>query len=431
MKDLTKIILLLTIFLAGCSDERGTQSEIDHHFTIAVIPDTQNMVDYRHQKAEGFAIDSANLFIEQMEFIAANTKPNGGEIEFVTSVGDVWQHTDVYLDPEHEARGFPAILSDPRLGIENILTGLKEFELPLTRRGYNILAATGVPFGVAPGNHDYDTGYQYNPFPGDPDPRARISEEGLIPNRHVGGYLTFNDMFGPDSEYFSNKSWYIDSFHGGVNSAQIFKAGGYTFLHFSFEMQAGDDVLDWAQRVIDKNPGLPTMMSTHDYLNPSGERLPSPAYDFASVDPLGHNSAEDIWNDFIRKNDQIFMILSGHQIGQSLRIDKNDAGNSVYQILSDYQGRGMAANPPADQERITGIGDGWIRLMKFDTSGEVPKIDVRTYSTYYKKYSKEFENYVSWYRDMEQPDMADSEFLSADHYTLELRNFRNRFGEPK
>ena len=32
-------------------------------FTIAVIPDTQNYMDYTHQKAEGFAFDASEMFI--------------------------------------------------------------------------------------------------------------------------------------------------------------------------------------------------------------------------------------------------------------------------------------------------------------------------------------------------------------------------------
>lgn len=422
----TMLFFIATVLLVSCDK----QPDIDHQFTIAVIPDTQNMVDFMHQKQEGFPIDAAELFIEQMQFVADNTKSNGGEIEFVTSVGDVWQHLGIYLDDEHAARGFPAILFNPRLGIEKINKGINEFELPMARRGYNLLAYTGVPFGVAPGNHDYDTGYQYNPFTNDPDPRARIREANMVPNRHVGGYNTFNDVFGPDSRYFKGKDWYIDSFNGGVNSAQIFEAGGYKFLHFSFEMQAGDDVLSWAQNIIDAHPGIPTMMSTHDFLNPRGERMPSPVYDLALVDPLDHNSAEDIWNEWIKKNDQIFMILSGHQIGQAMRTDINDYGNNVFQILSDYQGRGMAANPPLDGSRITGLGDGWLRLMEFDTGLDVPIIKVRTYSTHYQRYANEFGDYAAWYRNLEQPNMSDKEFIEADHFEIELNDFKKRFGEP-
>ena len=35
-------------------------------FEIAMIPDTQNYVDYTHQQNEGFAIDASVQFIDQM-----------------------------------------------------------------------------------------------------------------------------------------------------------------------------------------------------------------------------------------------------------------------------------------------------------------------------------------------------------------------------
>ena len=114
------LFFIATVLLVSCDK----QPDIDHQFTIAVIPDTQNMVDFMHQKQEGFPIDAAELFIEQMQFVADNTKSNGGEIEFVTSVGDVWQHLGIYLDDEHAARGFQAILFNPRLGIEKINKGI-------------------------------------------------------------------------------------------------------------------------------------------------------------------------------------------------------------------------------------------------------------------------------------------------------------------
>ena len=49
----------------------------DKTFTIAVIPDTQNYLDYTHQKAEGFPFDANKLFIEQMQYIADNLESQG------------------------------------------------------------------------------------------------------------------------------------------------------------------------------------------------------------------------------------------------------------------------------------------------------------------------------------------------------------------
>ncbi|MBT5186256.1 MAG: serine/threonine protein phosphatase [Kordiimonadaceae bacterium] len=427
MINFHKGILLSVFILSSCAPA----PEVDPQFTIAVISDTQNYVDFSRQKNQGFPIDAADLFIEQMEYLAANTQARGGKIAFATSVGDVWQNYKIGVDDEHFDRGLRMLPRTQAWPASVVNAGVSDFELPLTRRGYDLLAGTGVPFSVAPGNHDYEKWWTVNPEPADLAAKANLIAEKTRPNTHVGGYGTFNGVFGPDSTYFKDKNWYISSFNGGVNSAQIFDAGGYSFLHFGFEMQAGDDVLAWAQSVIDQHPGFPTIMSTHDYLNPRGERLAAASMDLAKYDPLGHNSAEDIWNDFIKKNDQIFMILSGHQIGQATRIDKNEAGNDVYQLLSDYQGRGKAANPTSTPARQYATGDGWLRLMEFYMGGEVPSIKVRTYSTYYKAYSNEHTDYGASYREMEQPDMTDAEFNEADDFIITLGDFKTRFGDPK
>ncbi len=415
-----KCLLILSCMLFGCDNA----PEIDQQFTIAVIPDTQNYVDFTHQKNEGFAIDAAELFIEQMEYVAANTEARGGEIAFVTSVGDVWQNNEYGIDEEHFARGMRVIPYTDEMPREKLLAGIHEFELPLTRRGYDLIAKTGTPFSIAPGNHDYQYWWYVNPYPDDPGSATSLLTQDAPLDWHLGGYKIFTGVFGADSEYFNGKDWYVCSSKGGVNSAQIFEAGGYRFLHFAFEMQAGDDVLAWAQGVIDQHLGLPTIMSTHDFLNPRGERMPSPTSDLAKNDPEGHNHAEDIWKDWIKGNDQIFMILSGHQIGKATRIDQNDAGHVVYQLLSDYQGRHLAAGGAA-------TGDGWLRLMEFDMSLDVPTLKVRTYSTYYDRYSNELADYTDMYRIREQSFMTDQEFIDADHFDIELVDFKARFGEPK
>ena len=282
------LVIGLGLLIAGCD----TAPEVDQKFTIAVIPDTQNYVDFTYQKNEGFPINAAELFIKQMEFLAANTEARGGEITFVTSVGDVWQNNEIGIDQAHYARGMRQIPETQESPTEKLLAGIHNFELPLARRGYDLIEATGIPFSVAPGNHDYEYWWYVNPFPGDAEKSAKLLAQNAPLDWHIGGYKIFNGVFGPDSKYFKNKNWYINSFHGGVNSAQIFDAGGYKFLHFAFEMQAGDDVLAWAQEIITENPGIPTIMSTHDFLNPLAQRLPSPRNDLAKHDPQHHNNAE-------------------------------------------------------------------------------------------------------------------------------------------
>src|SRR5512147_2880884 len=71
----------------------------DSRFTIAVVPDTQNYVDYSHQRAAGYPFDAVEMFYDQMQWIARNVESAGGEIAFVTQVGDVWQHYSEEMDP--------------------------------------------------------------------------------------------------------------------------------------------------------------------------------------------------------------------------------------------------------------------------------------------------------------------------------------------
>lgn len=409
--------MLLSGAVVGCTanEPNGT-----NEFTIIMLPDTQNALDFTQQRAEGFAIDSSEIYLQQMRYIAGRGVSNGGDVVFVASVGDVWQHVSRDTDPAHEARGISPLVG---AGSQRFVNddGVVSFEIPTAIAGYRLISDAAIPFGVPPGNHDYDAWWAVEVPGDDSDPPRQQS--------HVGGLNNFRTAFGSNTEFFRDKDWYVSAFEGGGSSAQVFDTGGYRFLHLAFEMQAGDDVIAWAQGVIDDYAGLPTIISTHDYLNPRGERQPSSSMDLALVDPEHNNSAEQIWTQFISQTDQIFMVLSGHQVGQALRIDTNDFGHEVYQILADFQGRGQAgldAGEPLGQ----GIGDGWHREMTFHLGSEDPRVEVRTYSAHYDAYASELETYADWYKSREQPEMTDEQFVSADEYTIRLNDWTARYGAP-
>jgi hypothetical protein len=432
------VLACLGVITVACSAQQIASAAEESSFTVIVLPDTQNAVDYRHQKAEGFAIDASDIFIEQMREIAGRGAASGGDVVFVAAVGDVWQHMSSDMDPAHYARGLRA-MDNPILGLQSSIASgpTRDIEIPKAIEGYKLISAAGIPFGVAPGNHDYDAiwsvaGYVPNP---DKAPGTRsdtVADLGLV---HIGGLSNFRSAFGSDTEFFRDKQWYLDGYQGGGSSAQLFTAGGYRFLHFAFEMQAGDAVLAWAQGIIDQYPGLPTLISTHDYLNPAGERQPSAILDLALGDPQGNNHAEQIWQKFISANDQILMVFSGHQLGQATRIDNNRSDHKVYQMLSDYQERGQASldggQPPRSNGSGVPIGDGWYRELRFHLGGDTARVDVKTRSSHYQVYSSALDNYAPWYKQLEQPSMTDAEFNAADEFTLTLDDFYTRFGRPQ
>jgi hypothetical protein len=425
-------LLLAFLFLAGCAAEPLPPETPSPRFTLAVIPDTQNYIDYQHQTAEGFALDAADLFIAQMRDIASRD-----DIAFVAAVGDVWQHQTLDIDAEHTARGLEFIPNPYFASALAPTPKTAEFELPKAVEGYDILHAAGIPFGVAPGNHDYDAMWSAAGFP--PNLQKKPAELTMTPGDlgilHIGGLDNFRSVFGADSKYFRDREWYVASFRGGANAAQTFHAAGYSFLHITLEMAADDDVLRWASGVIEANPGLPTIVTTHDYLNTRGQRAANPLVDLKRIDPDYHNSAEEVWEKLINAYDQIFMVLCGHHHGQGRRVDENRYGHKVYQLLADYQSRGQSAldaGATLDPRRgkPPGVGDGWYRLMHFDMSGDTPTVQVRTWSSHYRNYAGDQAGYADWYRKYEQPQLDEREFLATDEFQLVLEDFRERFGPP-
>ena len=429
---LSPAMLAILALSAACSGTPPTGSAVSEPFTIAVIPDTQNYLDYSHQRAEGFALDGKSLFIAQMRDIAARD-----EVVFVAAVGDVWQHSSLAVDPAHEKRDLGAI-DNPYLGPQLAPSPkTQSVEIPGAIEGYRILSGSGKPFGVAPGNHDYDAFWSVAGFPPRLDkPADELQSQALdLGVIHVGGLDNFRAVFDDQGEFFAHRDWYVDSLRGGANSAQVFTAGGYRFLHIALEMSPDDYVLRWAGDVMRDHPGYPTIITTHDYLDTRGERRAYPVIDLALADPGHHNNAEQLWDKLISAYDQIFMVLCGHRHGQSLRVDDNRYGNPVYQILSDFQGRGQAGldagQPTKSGGGVVGLGDGWYRLMHFDLGAPVPGVRVETWSSHYRKTASELPTYARWYRDYEQPGMSDTEFLAADEFTLELPGFHERFDRAR
>jgi hypothetical protein len=386
----------------------------DGKFTIAVVPDTQNYIDFNHQRATGFAFDSAEIFYDQMQWLARNVESAGGEIAFITQVGDVWQNYSEGMDPAHRALGMQVgegtlrAETDPRT---------RSVELPAARRGFEMIDGK-VPFSVVPGNHDYD---------------AVWLVKGVTPQQmHIGGLTNFNSVFGERSAFFRNKPWRVSSFNGGADSATLFSAGGYRFLHIGLEYEPGDDVLAWAESVMRRYPGLPTLFTTHNFLNSKGERKSTADLELKLGHPQ-HNNPEDMWQKLLSRHAQIFLVVSGHQTAQSWRVDAGAEGGKVWQMLSDFQNRSQVYRNVlglAPDARAPGIGDGWLRLLEFDFTAAVPRMRVRTYSTYFKAYASELPNYVAWYKK-EKPALSDAAFLAEDEFAVDLDDFVKRFGPPK
>ena len=326
-------------------------------FTIAVVSDTQNYSDITLPQPRG-----ADTFAEQMRYLVDTREEKN--LAFVTFVGDIVQHGDGQF-----RRSIPDVE-----GAYAYFDTREEWDI--ANRAISILSRSGLPFGLAPGNHDYDN-------------HSWWMDQGPGASRPLAGGRVWNLYFGPDSRHFAGKAWYGGASANALNSYQTFTGGGRRFLHLSLEMEPPQSALDWAQAVIDAHPGLPVIVTTHEWLKPDAQER-SNGYDsyFAGA---GNLSPDQVWDRFIRKNAMIFMVLSGHNYtrpvdgvsnGENLRIDMNDAGQPVYQLIQDYQGNTVGSNGAAGSANG---GAGWLRFMAFDT--ETRKIRFYTYSTLLNRYA--------------------------------------------
>lgn len=348
-----------TLCAALLAASTPVQAEV---FTVAVIPDTQNYSDVTLPQPRG-----VETFVQQIQYVI--DKQAEKNIVFTTFVGDIVQHGDGQF----------------RTRIEGAPEGTYRYwdtraEWDNANRAISLLGKASIPFGMVPGNHDYDS---YSWWDGENSPGIR---------RPLASARVWNLYFGPESRHFAGKPWYGGAFNQGLNSYQNFTAGGKRFLHLALEMDPRPEALAWAQKVIDDNSGQPIIISTHEWLSPASVAKPErpSGYD-AYFNGAENLTPDEIWDRFVRRNAAIFMVLSGHHWtptkngvsqGENLRIDRNDAGYPVYQILQDYQGYTIGADGKSGS---AAGGAGWTRFMEFDT--EKRKIRLYTYSPLLSRYA--------------------------------------------
>lgn len=309
-----------------------------NNFSFVLIPDTQSYVDFRLQKHSiiNYPVNQKDIYYNQMKFIAENSVQNNGEFSFAIHLGDFVDH---------------------RTWVAS--------EWTTAEKGFDILH-NQIPFLIVIGNHDYD------------------SWKG----QHLSyGTYSFNESFGAKSKYFKKQSWYGGS-NGTGSSWAIFEAGNTQFLILALELEPSDKALSWAQEIIDSHKGMPTIYATHSYLCQGAEHGTLSESEFTdnyNRRKYPSNTSEQVWEKFISKNDQIFLVVCGHASEEGFRKDINDFGHTTYAILSDYQDRNeYLAFRNLSAKEIHGCGDGWLRFMNFDLDKK--QIHVQTYSTEFECY---------------------------------------------
>jgi len=165
------------------------------------------------------------------------------------------------------------------------------------KNAMDVLKAAGIPCSVLPGNHDFDIN---NP----------ISK------------ITFETFFG--SQYYIGEPWYggsmrSDWYGGGAGDEYDDNANNYCFLDvgeekyliLSLQYRPTEEILAWANGIIQAHPERKVIIATHEYLEASGW-LPAQRTAFGYM----------IFSNLVWANrNQVFLVLCGHYPREDLLTD--------------------------------------------------------------------------------------------------------------
>lgn len=213
-----------------------------------------------------------------------------------------------------------------------------------------------IPYAIVGGNHDYGVN-------GSSKTRDTLLNEYFPPEKYIK-QPTFGGVMEPEK---------IDS------SYHLFEAGGRKWIIIAIEWSPRDETVAWANGIMEKYPDRCGILITHAYIMLDDQRLDNTLpqkqqrWNPHSYDtPSSKNDGQELWDKLVRKHRFLFTI-NGHSCahGTGYLASKNDLGNTVHQILCNYQMRELG-------------GEAYMRLMEFLPDGKTVRI--RTYSPLYNTY---------------------------------------------
>ncbi len=402
-----QILAGLSVVLSG-----AVKSE---QVSVVLIPDTQMLVEQHPE-----------VFLWQMNWIVANQASRN--IIYVAHLGDL--KDDSVCDIKQA--------ENPETG-EGIGPDVPSYtEWDLIDYAYDKLDHAGIPYGVLPGNHDFDVLLNgQNPrCPRVVAPRAE--EEAQTPGQEAiqdSWTLTdYDDLFGPSTDRIANQYWYGDqnaspqvpgfripdpampaaADNSNKDNFTLFESCGIKFIavnlgyrelgHLvpdgqSLETALQGTEIEWADDLLAAYPDRLAIVTSHAFMweNPAN---------FVPDNPATTETVEgnlDQFNEFkgygsqvyemLKDNRNFMMMLSAHRWGEVWLSNPRTPAEGfaagwppVQVMMSDYQQMNLTQNPNPTAATFSNIptpgpgNSGYMRIITFDTDVSPPRVNIDTFA---------------------------------------------------
>lgn len=344
IQNIFKFVALAFVLLASPIPRAEAEQ-----FSIVVLPDTQSYLNANEP-----------IFAAQTQWIADNAVAEN--IIYVTHLGDIvdtgtCQPTDAHWAVANDA--------------------------------FTILDTAGIPYGIHPGNHDYD----FNPgsLPCTATQPTAKYNDGTLGRPGFGADRYLSPPYGAFDEQFDPSP--VSATKENDNNFVLFQSpGGVKFISINLAWSNVNipAVLDWADAKLKDYPNRKAIITSHEISVDRSTSTPCAA-------PVGNNFGTyggEMWN-ALKDNPNLYMMLSGHCQGEHYfrmsgsgvqtavhRVDTDRACMSdVHVMLSNYQFMNYNGPPtPAGNTENTG----YLRIMRFDTIANT--VDVETFSPWIDTY---------------------------------------------
>ena len=196
--------------------------------------------------------------------------------------------------------------------------------------------------------------------------------DGVVPYSLIVGNHDSSERF---NRTF-NKEPYISSYEGSYddkieNTWRTIMIGNIPYLILTLDFLPDDEILEWANGVVEAHPNHNVIVTTHAFLHSDGTPMSEGEGWHTTIDSrVRTNDCDDMWEKFIKKHENIVLVLSGHIAIDRVVVTQSygDHGNVITQMLIDHQ----------NVDELQGSA-GMICVFYFSADGK--KVTVETYAT--------------------------------------------------